>query len=98
MDCSGRHREVAAWSVRAMCSSRWLDSAVFISCWACFFLAWLDAKSSMVRLHWRPHMVELWYWILVVTIAVFVILDGWDIGAGAMHLIVARNDSERRAV
>ena len=28
----------------------------------------------------------------------YAILDGFDLGAGALHLIVARTDSERRQV
>ena len=28
----------------------------------------------------------------------FVVLDGWDIGAGALHFLVAKNDPERRQV
>ena len=41
-------------------------------------------------------MVELWFIILCVMITVFVVLDGWDFGAGALHFIVARNQEERR--
>jgi cytochrome d ubiquinol oxidase subunit II len=31
-------------------------------------------------------------------LTMFVVLDGWDIGAGLLHLIVARSDAERRQV
>src|SRR4029453_7861548 len=41
-------------------------------------------------------MVELWFALLCFMLIVFVVLDGWDIGAGALHLIVARTDAERR--
>ena len=43
-------------------------------------------------------MVELWYGLLCFTLFMFVVLDGWDIGAGVLHLIVAKSDSERRQV
>ena len=41
-------------------------------------------------------MVELWFIILCLMITVFVVLDGWDFGAGVLHYIVARNQEERR--
>src|SRR5262245_34669494 len=43
-------------------------------------------------------MVETWFALLCFTIVVFVVLDGWDIGAGALHLIVAKSQAERREV
>ena len=43
-------------------------------------------------------MVELWFAILCVTLILFVVLDGWNIGAGVLHLVVAKRDRERREV
>jgi cytochrome bd ubiquinol oxidase subunit II len=43
-------------------------------------------------------MVELWFALLCFMLIVFVVLDGWDIGAGVLHLIVARTEAERREV
>lgn len=43
-------------------------------------------------------MVEIWFAILCLMLTIFAILDGWDIGAGALHLLVAKTDAERRAV
>lgn len=43
-------------------------------------------------------METLWFYIVAVMIAVYVVLDGFDLGAGILHLIVARNDGERRTV
>lgn len=43
-------------------------------------------------------METLWFYIVAVMIAVYVVLDGFDLGAGALHLYVARNDRERRTV
>ena len=43
-------------------------------------------------------MEMLWFWIAAVTVAVYVVMDGFDFGAGALHLAVARSDRERRQV
>jgi cytochrome d ubiquinol oxidase subunit II len=43
-------------------------------------------------------METLWFYIVAVMIAVYVVLDGFDLGAGVLHLFVARTDSERRTV
>lgn len=43
-------------------------------------------------------MAELWYAVAVLMLTAYVVLDGFDFGAGALHLFVARNDSERRQV
>ncbi len=41
-------------------------------------------------------MPTVWFWIVAVMIAAYVVLDGFDIGAGIIHLFVARTDEERR--
>jgi cytochrome d ubiquinol oxidase subunit II len=43
-------------------------------------------------------MVELWFGIVAVMLTAYVVFDGFDLGAGALHLVVARNDTERRQV
>ena len=43
-------------------------------------------------------METLWFYLVAVMIAVYVILDGFDLGAGVLHLFVARTDSQRRIV
>jgi cytochrome d ubiquinol oxidase subunit II len=43
-------------------------------------------------------MVELWFGIVAAMLAAYVVLDGFDLGAGALHLYVARTDAERRQV
>ena len=43
-------------------------------------------------------MSTLWFMIVAVMVAVYVLLDGFDIGAGAVHLFIAKNDAERRMV
>lgn len=43
-------------------------------------------------------MFEVWYGIVALMLTGYVLLDGFDFGAGALHLIVARDDRERRTV
>ena len=43
-------------------------------------------------------METLWFYIVALMITVYVVLDGFDLGAGILHLFVARTDSERRTV
>jgi cytochrome bd ubiquinol oxidase subunit II len=43
-------------------------------------------------------MATIWFMIVAVMVAVYVLLDGFDLGAGAVHLFIARTDEERRMV
>src|SRR5579883_2265736 len=43
-------------------------------------------------------MPTIWYCLVAFMIALYVLLDGFDLGAGIVHLGVARTDAERRAV
>ena len=43
-------------------------------------------------------MGTIWFCLVAVMIAVYVLLDGFDLGAGAIHLLVAKTDDERRQV
>src|SRR5881275_1037590 len=43
-------------------------------------------------------METIWFCLVAVMIAMYVVLDGFDIGAGIIHLLVAKSDSERRLV
>src|SRR6202171_689039 len=43
-------------------------------------------------------METIWFCLVAVMIAVYVVLDGFDLGAGILHLFVAKSDAERRAV
>ena len=40
-------------------------------------------------------MATIWFMIVAVMVAVYVLLDGFDLGAGAVHLFIAKNDEER---
>jgi cytochrome bd ubiquinol oxidase subunit II len=43
-------------------------------------------------------MGTIWFCLVAIMIAVYVLLDGFDLGAGAIHLFVAKTDQERRQV
>lgn len=38
----------------------------------------------------------IWFWLTAIMIVGYVVLDGFDLGVGALHLILARTDEERR--
>src|SRR5712671_681935 len=89
-------------------SSRSSASAASISSSACSSSSWSDASCTTARSRAqaaparaatrRQRMVELWFAIAAVTVTLYVIADGFDLGAGALHLVVARTDRERRQV
>jgi cytochrome d ubiquinol oxidase subunit II len=43
-------------------------------------------------------MATVWFIFVAFMIGAYVVLDGFDIGAGVLHLVVARTDEERRTV
>jgi len=43
-------------------------------------------------------METIWFCLIAGMIAMYVLLDGFDLGAGILHLCVARTDDERRQV
>lgn len=43
-------------------------------------------------------MTELWFGIVAVMLTMYVVMDGFDLGAGVLHLFVARSDDDRRRV
>ncbi|HWP31909.1 MAG TPA: cytochrome d ubiquinol oxidase subunit II [Fimbriimonadales bacterium] len=43
-------------------------------------------------------METVWFFIIAAMLAVYVVLDGFDFGAGILHLFVAKNEGERRTV
>src|ERR1700688_5035811 len=40
-------------------------------------------------------MGTLWFCLVAIMLTVYVLLDGFDLGAGAIHLLVAKTDEER---
>jgi cytochrome d ubiquinol oxidase subunit II len=43
-------------------------------------------------------MATIWFMIVAVMVAAYVLLDGFDLGAGAVHLFIARTNDERRTI
>ena len=43
-------------------------------------------------------MSTIWFMLVALMVTAYVILDGFDIGAGILHLILARDNRERRTV
>jgi cytochrome bd ubiquinol oxidase subunit II len=43
-------------------------------------------------------MASIWFWIVGVMVTVYVVLDGFDLGAGALYLLAAKTNDERRRV
>jgi cytochrome d ubiquinol oxidase subunit II len=41
-------------------------------------------------------METVWYILVALMLTAYVVLDGFDLGAGALHLVAARNEEERR--
>src|SRR3974390_2862847 len=39
----------------------------------------------------------IWFWLVAVMIVGYVVLDGFDLGVGVLHLFLVRNESERVA-
>src|SRR5579864_2929875 len=59
--------------------------------------SWPRASSSAEA--GRCPMIEIvWFCLVAIMIAGYVVLDGFDLGAGIIHLFVARNEQERQRV
>jgi len=43
-------------------------------------------------------MGSIWFCLVAIMLAGYIVLDGFDIGAGVLHLWIARSDAERREV
>lgn len=43
-------------------------------------------------------MATVWFWLVAALLTMYVVLDGFDLGAGAIYPAVARTDLERRTV
>jgi len=43
-------------------------------------------------------MEAIWFWLVALMLAGYVVLDGYDIGAGIVHLLIARSDLERTQI
>jgi len=43
-------------------------------------------------------METIWFWLVAILVAGYVLLDGFDLGAGALHLFLAKTEEERTQV
>ena len=43
-------------------------------------------------------MGTVWFCLIAATLLVYILLDGFDLGAGTIHLLVAKTDAERQQV
>ena len=43
-------------------------------------------------------MFFIWFWLVSAMITAYVMLDGFDLGAGILHLLIAKTDAERRTI
>jgi cytochrome d ubiquinol oxidase subunit II len=43
-------------------------------------------------------MAATWYFLIALMLVTYAVLDGFDFGAGILHLVVAKTDAERREV
>src|SRR5207302_3646485 len=55
---------------------------------------WTDRRER-VR---RSKMPTLWFILVAFMLTTYVLLDGFDLGAGIIHLFAARTDTERRFI
>jgi cytochrome d ubiquinol oxidase subunit II len=46
----------------------------------------------------RKKMPTLWFILVAFMITMYVLLDGFDLGAGVIHLVAAKNNDERRMI
>jgi cytochrome d ubiquinol oxidase subunit II len=44
------------------------------------------------------HMGTVWFWLVALILTLYVVLDGFDLGAGALHFLVGRTHDERELV
>lgn len=38
----------------------------------------------------------IWFWLVAIMLVAYVVLDGFDLGVGILHLFLARNEQERQ--
>ncbi len=43
-------------------------------------------------------MLFIWFWLVAIMITGYVVLDGFDLGAGVLHFLIGRTDQDRRTI
>ena len=57
----------------------------------------LATRELRLELEGAWHMMGLiWFWLVAVMIVGYVVLDGFDLGVGVLHLFLVRTEAERR--
>src|SRR6266849_5786185 len=56
----------------------------------------MTAGSCQRRNEWA--METLWFVLLTFMLSMYAVLDGFDLGVGTLHLVLAKSDDERRLV
>ena len=74
-----------------------LGSSLFVPDWAEIFSP-MARKELQPAENWRYHMIEIWYAILAFMLVMFVVLEGFDIGAGLLQYVVGKTEAERRLI
>src|SRR5690349_1074367 len=69
------------------------SSACSTRCWSCASSR-AARRSNRLRPR-RADVATVWFILLAGMIATYVVLDGFDLGAGAMHRLLARGEKER---
>jgi cytochrome bd ubiquinol oxidase subunit II len=46
----------------------------------------------------EKRMGFIWFWIVAVMLVAYVVLDGFDLGVGVLHLFLARNERDRQII
>src|SRR5450631_2246773 len=60
----------------------------------------LRRQRSLKLQLWRKRegaeMGFIWFWLVAIMLVGYVVLDGFDLGVGVLHLLLTRNDEERQ--
>src|SRR6202142_159640 len=71
--------------------------------WEFSSCSWFIVKLNADRQQNRPLLIKgfmetLWFMVVAVMVAAYVVLDGFDLGAGVIYPFVAKSSAERRMV
>src|SRR5712692_10334729 len=85
----------------SLSSASWGSTPCLASCsssWCCARSPAAPNRPLRLLTSKEPSMETIWFCLVAAMIAIYVLLDGFDLGAGAVSLLVARTDAERRQV
>src|SRR4051812_45587253 len=73
----------------------------YTRCWAsCFCFSYGGRSNEGRKRKWRrdTDMETIWFAIVAFMISAYVVLDGFDLGAGVIYLAAARTPAERQSI